>query len=71
MVEHVPAHPGQKRGTVVARHANRNEGDAQWPGDLTTTKDVADLGAGKHSTDDVAGGQDEDGQDELDQDAGE
>lgn len=55
----------------MARHANRNEGDAQWPGDLTTTKDVADLGAGKHSTDDVAGDQDADGQDELDQDAGE
>jgi hypothetical protein len=54
----------------VARHSNRNEGDAQWSGDLTNTKDVADLGAGKHSADDAAGGQDEDGQDEFGQDAG-
>jgi hypothetical protein len=38
----------------MGKHTNPSQDNGQWSGDLSDTRDVTELGGGRHNTDDVA-----------------
>jgi hypothetical protein len=38
----------------MGKHTNPSQSDGRWSGDLSDTRDVTQLGGGRHSSDDVA-----------------